>query len=195
MTRFEACKAVPSSQVARHAGIELQSDGNRAWAICPLHNEKTPSLLFDASGRWHCFGCNKGGDAVDLYAALYGVSAIEAAAAVMQISGKTYKDLAVGKISQQPALPAERLKEIMTSWRKREWDRACIIKHEASRRIEMVGQIRESCLLEGGSFDVPDELFQFVEAKAAANQRLDDLDNADIFDLLDMITEETDDRK
>ena len=38
---------------------------NRSGFICcPLHNEKTPSLKVER-GRWHCFGCGKGGDAIE----------------------------------------------------------------------------------------------------------------------------------
>ena len=32
-------------------------------AVCPFHQEKTPSLSLDpARGLYHCFGCGKGGD-------------------------------------------------------------------------------------------------------------------------------------
>lgn len=34
------------------------------FVCCPLHNEKTPSLKVER-GRWHCFGCGKGGDAIE----------------------------------------------------------------------------------------------------------------------------------
>lgn len=43
-------------------------------ARCPLpdHQDKTPSFTIypnddQGQGRWHCFGCNRGGDVVDLY--------------------------------------------------------------------------------------------------------------------------------
>lgn len=38
----------------------------RNKAICPFHKEKTPSLSVNPNkGLWHCFGCGKGGDAID----------------------------------------------------------------------------------------------------------------------------------
>lgn len=37
-------------------------------AICPWHNEKTPSLhYYPANNRVYCFGCGKSGDAIDIY--------------------------------------------------------------------------------------------------------------------------------
>ena len=58
--------------VALREGIRLRQKGSRAWACCPLHGEKTPSLCFYPDGRWYCFGCHRGGDAVDFLAALRG---------------------------------------------------------------------------------------------------------------------------
>lgn len=37
--------------------------GNDYWCNCPIHGEKTPSLIIhDDKGTWHCFGCGKGGN-------------------------------------------------------------------------------------------------------------------------------------
>jgi DNA primase len=35
-----------------------------AFVACPFHNDSSPSLLVHET-RWHCFGCGKGGDALD----------------------------------------------------------------------------------------------------------------------------------
>ena len=44
-------------------GFELDRKGN---ICCPFHNETQPSLGSYAGGkRWHCFGCNEGGNAID----------------------------------------------------------------------------------------------------------------------------------
>jgi hypothetical protein len=38
----------------------------RSWrGICPLHEDRDPSLVvWPATGRWRCFGCGAGGDAL-----------------------------------------------------------------------------------------------------------------------------------
>ena len=61
--------AVPIEEVAsRHT--KLEPFGGRAWFTgrCPLpdHEDKTPSFYIYPPGRFHCYGCGRGGDVVDL---------------------------------------------------------------------------------------------------------------------------------
>lgn len=42
---------------------KVKRSGRTVMAVCPFHQEKTPSLSIDpARGLYHCFGCGKGGD-------------------------------------------------------------------------------------------------------------------------------------
>lgn len=43
--------------------VPLTKKGNRAWACCPFHHEKTPSFSVSPDrGMYYCFGCHEKGD-------------------------------------------------------------------------------------------------------------------------------------
>ena len=45
--------------------ISLNKNGKNYQALCPFHNEKTPSFtVFAQSRRFQCFGCGEKGDAI-----------------------------------------------------------------------------------------------------------------------------------
>lgn len=64
-------------QVCELVGIKLER-GNKA--VCPFHKEKTASFSVSESKQiWKCFGCNEGGDSINLVSKIYNVSSLEAA--------------------------------------------------------------------------------------------------------------------
>ena len=49
-----------------YTDIRLLRRGKELWALCPFHNEKTPSFSVNLDKNiWHCFGCGHGGSSVD----------------------------------------------------------------------------------------------------------------------------------
>ena len=45
--------------------LRLEQKGNRFWACCPFHSEKTPSFsINNDEGFYHCFGCKESGDVI-----------------------------------------------------------------------------------------------------------------------------------
>lgn len=51
------------AELLQHHGVEIRKIGRGVKALCPFHDEKTPSLSIDVrKGLYHCFGCGKSGD-------------------------------------------------------------------------------------------------------------------------------------
>ena len=60
-------------------------------ACCPFHNDRHPSMKVDQ--RFHCFGCQADGDAIDLTARLFGLSKKDAAVKIADTFGIRYEGL------------------------------------------------------------------------------------------------------
>lgn len=59
--------------------VELRGSGTRFLALCPFHQEKTPSFhIRDDVGRFKCFGCGASGDAINFLMRLRGLGFKEA---------------------------------------------------------------------------------------------------------------------
>ena len=72
---YESIKAaVTARQAAESFGLTVNRSG---MAICPFHEDHTPSLKLDQ--RYYCFGCGATGDVIDFTARLFNVSNSNAA--------------------------------------------------------------------------------------------------------------------
>lgn len=72
---YEPIKAaVTARQAAESFGLTVNRSG---MAICPFHEDHTPSLKLDQ--RYYCFGCGATGDVIDFTARLFNVSNSNAA--------------------------------------------------------------------------------------------------------------------
>lgn len=86
MNVFEAVKQnVTTRQAAELYGIPVKRNG---MAICPFHNDKHPSMKLDR--RFHCFGCQADGDAVDFVSRLFNLSSKQAAIKLADDFGIAY---------------------------------------------------------------------------------------------------------
>ena len=83
---FEKVKEVVRiEEVVEHFGVHLDRLGK---ALCPLHQEKTPSFSVKREENiFKCFGCGEGGDAIDFVAKYKGIEPIEAAKMIAEMYG------------------------------------------------------------------------------------------------------------
>ncbi|MCE2526537.1 MAG: DNA primase [Actinomycetia bacterium] len=69
---------------------KVKKTGRNHMALCPFHQEKTPSLSIDAArGLFYCHGCHKGGDVFTLVQETQGMSFPEALQTLARQAGIT----------------------------------------------------------------------------------------------------------
>lgn len=91
--------------------IRLQKAGANYKALCPFHNEKTPSLMISPDkGIWHCFGCGEGGDVFGFVMKMEG---LEFGEALRLLARKAGVELKRRDVSAQAQTQKGRLFDIM----------------------------------------------------------------------------------
>src|SRR5215472_5935278 len=70
------------AEVVEASGSSLRRASNgRLWALCPFHEERTPSFCVDVRSpdeHYHCFGCAAHGDVIDFVMTLENCRFVEA---------------------------------------------------------------------------------------------------------------------
>ena len=80
--------------------------------LCPFHDEKTPSFhVRPAIGRWHCFGCGEGGDAISFIMKSDGLPFAEAVEYLAGRAGITLRYESGGRRSEESGSGKKRLLE------------------------------------------------------------------------------------
>jgi DNA primase len=71
--------------------LKLEKAGTNYKALCPFHNEKTPSFMVNAERNfWYCFGCQKGGD---IFSFIMEIEGLEFREALERLAERTNVEL------------------------------------------------------------------------------------------------------
>ena len=164
---FDACRTIPASVAAQHAGFHFKQSGKNLKTNCPFHHDKTPSLYFYPNGRFYCFSCHSGGDAVAFYSSYYKLSPVEAARKLAGEFGFAEPNKSTQPMPRRP--DAHDLMQEVDAWKSKEWHRLCAIKHQAEWRLGAI----EELLGSPDSCWESDFFCQVLEARDAAELGLD----------------------
>jgi DNA primase catalytic core len=104
------------AQVVAERGIEIRKKGSTLVALCPFHQEKTPSFTITPSkGLFHCFGCGVSGDVIGFVSKHDKIPFSEALEALSKRAGLSLPEVMKERlrvlpkkipISQKPAAPS-----------------------------------------------------------------------------------------
>jgi len=93
---FELIREIPLINIIeRYSPNKVIYKAGKPWMVCPFHAEDTASLSLKGN-KWHCFGCQAGGDATDFVSKLFNLKPIDAARMVANdysLSDETDKPL------------------------------------------------------------------------------------------------------
>ncbi|MCI0425660.1 MAG: DNA primase [Actinobacteria bacterium] len=126
---------------------KVKKTGRSFMAICPFHEEKTPSMSVDrAKGLYHCFGCGEGGDVFTFVEKTQGVGFADAMEILARRAGIT--------LTQEPdqAQRSGRRAEAVDAIR-----RAVEVYHDRLKRSPDAGPARAYLRSRGYEVSVIDE--------------------------------------
>ena len=99
--------------------VRLQKAGSNWKALCPFHNEKTPSFMVSEERRsFHCFGCGKGGDIFTFVMEMEGIGFREALERLAEKAGVQLKrgDLGYKRDQGKEKAKLFQILELATKW-------------------------------------------------------------------------------
>ncbi|GAB7191330.1 DNA primase [Kineococcus sp. NUM-3379] len=102
------------------AHVALKSAGvGSLKGLCPFHEERSPSFnVRPHVGRWHCFGCGEGGDAINFVQRVEGLSFVEAVERLAATAGITLRYLDDGGArAQRPQVPGGQRQRLLEAHR------------------------------------------------------------------------------
>ncbi len=153
--------------------IRLKQAGTNNWrALCPFHNEKTPSFMVSRDKQiFHCFGCGEGGDIFSFVQKMEGIEFPEALRLLAQRAG-------VKLVVQDPKLTSQKNRlldicELAVNF----WHKTLLESQTAQKARDYLGkrQVSEQIIAEfklGYALDSWDNLIKFLQSRGFSDQEI-----------------------
>lgn len=132
----ELSELISAAEAARRAGLRF--NGKRAF--CPWHDDgRHPALAFRGQ-RCYCHACHRGGDAIDLYAAIFHVPIRRAARMLAADFGIDFEGAATPEELRQIELVRahRRIEQARKTALGTLYSRECDEKHAALREVDRI---------------------------------------------------------
>lgn len=149
MDIFEKVKdRVKIAEAVEHYGVKLNSKDK---ALCPFHQEKTPSFSIDRKNNiFTCFGCGETGDAIAFVTKLKNIAALDAAKELAEVFRIDIDEPKTRKPPQRAAAPKPTSKESPNVAAITEYLKACIADADKTdyfaRRGLTAATVKRYCL-------------------------------------------------
>ena len=132
VTNLEALKSSSIVGVIERY-IPLRKNGANFIACCPFHSEKSPSFVVsEAKGMFKCFGCGKGGDALNFIKEYEKIDFSEAVKRLSELTGIALEYDKAQRVGKSPSEVLEKINELA----KRELAKnAAIVEYLAQRGL------------------------------------------------------------
>lgn len=99
-------QSITTRQAAENFGIQVNS---RSMAVCPFHDDHTPSMKVDEN--FYCFGCGATGDVITFTSRLFGISPASAARKLAVDFG-----ISAEEPSEYPVIPKSQAQQDFENW-------------------------------------------------------------------------------
>lgn len=190
------------------ADLSTVREGRRGPCPLCLHKKGKKDTAFShyRGGRWHCFRCDAGGDAIDLYVALHGVDTgrLDAARLILGLPLDRSGDRAVSPASQAERQKRERVRAERERKAERSRERSAAyhaqvmaeLDHGAHQAITSAGVTRWLREGRGLPVDLLDDALRLLSAVPSAHY-FEDFDTGEVFEhpammgvIVDPVTDE-----
>lgn len=155
--------------------LKLEKSGTNYKALCPFHNEKTPSFMVNAERNfWYCFGCQKGGD---IFSFLMEIEGLEFREALERLAERTNVDLPkFQKVDPKEKSQKQKLYEILELSAK-----FYQYQFEKSRKAEPIKKYLKDRIIKPAQFEefrigfAPDAWGKLLEFLLSRKHNLEDI--------------------